>query len=202
MTIPFGPYDGYLSDPSAFNGILILLREPNTRGAAPEGFWMRDVVVAHHGKRGGKSYYDKLSKYVEFLGSTLENCAFSNLNLSGGYGAAGQGYQDSLLQFRTPDWNHHAWRLLLDDRIKIILTVWDIANAIFSAMKKYSPEEVTGFSIGKRKEQKYPRELRAFQFTPEGSARRKTVYTIYHPSARGKNSYTASDIGPKKLSTP
>lgn len=179
--------EGYLSDPSTFNGLLILLREPNTGGKKPPYFWMKDVVIPNHGEPRGRDYYQKLSAYVSLLGYCLEQCAYANLNPNGGTGRAGPAYLECLQRFQDPGQWSSTWPFLLHDDIHTILTVRDIAAAIHKAREPVR-EIAAGFSIKGRPP------LPAFQFTNEETGKMKTVYTIYHPRTWGRSHYTAGDI--------
>ena len=95
--------EGFLGEPENFNGIVFLLREPNTGGEPAEEFWFKKVLndsenyhkslessnkeksKTANSKRDATKFRNRFSEMLEFIDhkeNDLKNSVFCNVNCS------------------------------------------------------------------------------------------------------------------------
>lgn len=118
--------EGYLSDEASFNGVLFLLREPNSDGAKTDKFWFKECLEnpikrTRTFKRIFNRFNAMLKNYAD--NRDLKNCAFANINNMGGYSKIGENYNKANKKGIALD-------KINTCNAKIVFTCSDIFNAL------------------------------------------------------------------------
>ena len=185
--------------------LVFILKEPNSGNNEADTFWFKNTVEgAENGDkldRYQNVYYNKLGKIACLLlgygdkqkASALKQCAYINLYPVKGGKEASEQYKKVIEAFKNKDvsndFANSRWDIInnLPNDCKII-TVEKIFNAI-KINKTPNNEIIQKLTI---KNNRVDKKFKAFSFN-NGKGKIE-VYSIYHPQARGRNSFTAEDI--------
>ena len=109
--------EGFLGEPENFNGIVFLLREPNTGGEPAEEFWLKEVLTNSENyhkalessntkkaditrsKRASTKFINRFTEMLEFSGhkkDDIYNSVFCNIKPENGEKVVGEKYEEEL----------------------------------------------------------------------------------------------------------
>ncbi len=168
--------EGFLSDKEHFNGVLLLLREPNTKEA--DGFWFKD------GTTGNLALYqNKFNIYLEYLEGTydLADCAFANIRPQNGEAFASKAYKE-LQPYEKCERYEELVKACGNSKLKYVFTCSDIFDAICKT-KEIKPSlysKIQYKDVGKK-----------FRMVEIDGI---TIYEIYHPSYRKYPEHPGEDF--------
>lgn len=162
--------EGYLSNKENFNGVLFLLREPNTKGKIQEEFWFKNSLEKNIHQRSFSLYKNKFNIYLKYLNGeyNLSDCAYANIRPTDGEKRKSDKYN----KINNKDILNRFMSIVkaCDNKVKFVFTCYDIFDALKEAPNSQSVE---GFGIKYRKSDKTKRVM---------CIENITVYEIYHPS--------------------
>ena len=183
--------EGYLGDKEHFNGVLFILREPNSGGDPADTFWMRKVA---HGTARGTRYQNRFSEMLNAIGmepNDLKNAAYVNVHPEHGSSTVSRAYQ-GISKKRLGEIAVAKCQSL---NANTVFTCPDI----YEGMRKYLTEEDSGGTLVERENNSkfcYRRKgepLQMSKFTFCGASGWEiTVYKIMHPS-RSSRLFPAED---------
>lgn len=162
--------EGYLSDKEHFNGVLFLLREPNTKGKRQKEFWFKNSLEKNSRQRSFSLYKNKFNIYLKYLNGeyNLSDCAYANIIPTDGKKSKSDKYR----KINNENIRNRFISIVneCNNKIKFVFTCYDI----FDALKETeNSQPVEGMGIKYRKSDKTKRVIRIGNIT---------VYEIYHPS--------------------
>lgn len=192
------PLEGYLGDKEHFNGVLFILREPNSGGKSADKFWMWKVA---HGKTCGmtgtalgtryQNRFSEMLKAIVMEPNDLKNAAYVNVHPEHGSSTVSNAYQD----IPRKQLGEIAVAKCLSLNANTVFTCPDI----YEGMKKCLTEEYRGGTLVERENNSkfcYRRKGKPVQmskFTFCGVCGWEiTVYQILHPS-RSSRLFPAED---------
>ena len=162
--------EGFLTDREHFNGVLFLLREPNTDKQTE--FWFKKSLENNSSQRSFRLYKNKFNIYLEYLGNdyNLIECAYANIRPFDGENHKSDEYEKL---GNSKIYNRFQYVLnCCGSEVKYIFTCNDIFNAICEE-NKIEQNEIKESSIRYRKSN-----VRKKYIEINGV----TVFEIYHPS--------------------
>lgn len=195
--------------------LVFILREPNSGNNEADTFWFKNTVEsAEKGERLDRYqnvYYNKLGKIAclllnkgDDIQNALKQCAYINLYPVKGGKEASEQYKKVIKAFKNKDCNDDCD----SDIKKIVDSRWDIINNLPDGCKILTLGEVFG-AISKNEQSliENANGIGYLYIERNGILKKKfdsfsfnngkgdiEVYSIYHPQARGRNSFTAEDI--------
>ena len=130
----------YITD--NFNGVLFLLREPNSNGkkvTRNDNDWISKVLDFKKTKNADKyrKTFISLLKSIGYSDKNLHDCAFDNINPTGGKSSIGDEYR----HFSVHDKANRALSIIDEISPKYVFTCLDIYNAI----KQYLIDSQTNY---------------------------------------------------------
>ncbi len=205
------PIEGYVTKKEIFNGVLFLMREPNSDGKIASSFWIKDIIQTSSDDRSkiyGKSatkYYNVFCNILESLQENdIKRIAYMNLYPIKGYGSQSKCYTKTLKKLSesktiTPikidlEKPCNCCEIIINRRyilenlndLKYIVTTKDI----YEKLKKLyltANNEDDGFCLNKSTPSK---KVTFKKFTADiGQNKEVTVYSTFHPSARRSINY-------------
>lgn len=162
--------EGFLTDKEHFNGVLFLLREPNTDKQTE--FWFKKSLETDSSQRSFRLYKNKFNIYLEYLGDNynLFDCAYANIRP-----LDGKNYKSDEFKKLNNQQLFNKFQNILDccgAKVKCVFTCNDIFNAICEE-NKIEQNEIKESSIRYRKSKVRKRYIELNEVT---------VFEIYHPS--------------------
>lgn len=162
------PIEGYLSDKEHFNGVLFLLREPNTD--KQNEFWFKRSLEENRKQRSFSLYKNKFNIMLSYLPEKylLKDCAYANIRpLNGGKVKS----VDYINEKEISIFNRFNEIInCCDNRVKFVFTCYDIFNSILNNSNGVLTNE-NGIEYNKVKDRK-----RVLKYNGI------TIFEIYHPS--------------------
>lgn len=130
----------YITD--NFNGVLFLLREPNSNGkkvTRNDNNWISKVLNFEKTKNADKyrKTFISLLNSIGYSDNNLPNCAFDNINPTGGKSSTGDEYR----HFSVHDKANRALSIINEISPKYVFTCLDIYNDI----KQYLIDSQTNY---------------------------------------------------------
>lgn len=192
------PLEGYLSDKEHFNGVLFILREPNSGGIPADTFWMRKVAYGKTcgmtGTARGTRYQNRFSEMLKAIGmepNDLKNAAYVNVHPEHGSSTVSNAYQG----IPRKQLGEIAVAKCLSLNANTVFTCPDI----YEGMKEYLTEEGSGGTLAEQVNnlkfcyQRKGEPVQMSRFTFCGACGWEiTVYKILHPS-RSSRLFPAGD---------
>ena len=165
--------EGYLSNAELFNGILFILREPNSNGKVADTFWMRDVVNEIAAGRAATKYKNRLTELVEALGrgDELKHSAYVNIHPDSGTAQASECYK----KLSKGTKGKIAKTQCENYKAEIVFTCKDIFHDMWKAYGEPPCTEGISYHRGGT-------DVTLERFQTENM----TVFAIYHPSMSPK----------------
>lgn len=184
--------EGFIGDKEQ-SSILFILREPNSQGELADTFWFKDIV---HKQESNNKYFRVLGKIASILlcgndyAKALKKCCYINLYPVKGYGGASEEYKQQRKTFGEKKDEYNRWDIInnLPDG-SIIVTTIDICENIKKSIVPQKNNQNIYMSTKYLDNKKFD----SYKFVNE-SGGCVTVYSIYHPTSRGKCAYTENDI--------
>lgn len=187
--------EGFLGEPENFNGIVFLLREPNTGGEPAEEFWLKEVLTnpenyhkalessntdkkkIANSKRDATKFRKRFSEMLEFIDhkeDDLKNSVFCNVNPKSGGKTLSKEYKEAMKNGKPQEMA--LYFASLKDEITVFTCV-DIYKKLFESdnTKIDIIEQKKGFIYNRK-----PLDC----FIGKIDNKKITVYAIYHPSSR------------------
>lgn len=192
------PLESYLGDKEHFNGVLFILREPNSGGNPADTFWMKmvanDQPTSAENKAHETRYKNRFSEMLKAIGmgpNDLKNAAYVNVHPEHGSSTVSNAYQGIPRKQLGESAVAKCQRL----NAKTVFTCPDI----YEGMKKYLTEEDSGGTLAEQVNNSkfcYQRKGKLIQmskFTFCGACGWEIiVYKILHPS-RSSRLFPAED---------
>ena len=188
--------------------LVFILKEPNSGGKPADKFWFKEIVEQN---KSSNSYYSKLGKIAclllnkgDDIQNALKQCAYINLYPVKGGKEASEQYQNVFNAFKNKDCNDDC----NGDIKKIVDSRWNIINNLPDGCKILTLGEVFG-AISKNEQSliENANGIGYLYIERNGILKKKfdsfsfnngkgdiEVYSIYHPQARGRNSFKAENI--------
>ena len=172
--------EGYLSDKENFNGVLFLLKEPNTNDGEQESFWFKDglegKIPNSKSKRVHTLYKNKFEQLLDYIGfSGISSCAYANIIPNRGFKSESSEYKSLCEEFR-----YNRFKKLIETcnpQIVFLCTKDFEAIIKIEKGKEYiEPIENEGIQYSNNKQK------RAIHYKDSKNDLR--VYEIYHPGYR------------------
>lgn len=162
--------EGFLTDREHFNGVLFLLREPNTDKQTE--FWFKKSLKNDSSQRSFRLYRNKFNIYLEYLGGNynLSECAYANVRP-----IDGENYKSDEFKKLNNQQIFERFKYILDccgSKVKYVFTCNDIFSAICEE-NKLQQDEIKESIIQYRKSNVRKRYI---EFNGV------IVFEIYHPS--------------------
>lgn len=160
--------EGYLSDKEHFNGVLFLLKEPNTNGEIQNEFYFRKCLYKEENNSTIDSYVKYLRQILSNLSvnRNLENCTYANMIPYCGMHKESEKYKKLSNKERV-----ERFESLLNDKTDIVFVCRNEFDAIIKE-KNIEWKENCGIKYSNK-----PNSKRMLQYSDK-----ITVYEIYHPS--------------------
>ena len=180
--------EGFLGDD--FNGVIFLLREPNTDGKEADSFWFKNclnnTIPKDKNKGEYKGNFEKYRKKFEMMLQYLEPAKelgqAAYFNLRPGSGGPEKTYEYDL-HLHSQEYVKNRFHEIIDyckpkakDRCIYLFTCCDIANALPKHGIIRCLTKRNGITF-KRKEKEYPRDLIQFEY----DGLNVYIYAIDHP---------------------
>lgn len=127
--------EGFLSDKAHFNGVLFLLKEPNSNGKEQCEFWFRNglldsTTLEKNSKRAFTLYKNKFNIYLGYLKGNynLYDCAYANIRPSNGKSAESKEYKN----LKDNDKYNRFLSIVeeCENKIEYVFTCYDIFDAL------------------------------------------------------------------------
>lgn len=187
--------EGFLGEPENFNGIVFLLREPNTGGKPAEEFWVKEVLTNSenyhkalessntdkkkiaNSKRDATKFRNRFSEMLEFIDhkeDDLMNSVFCNVNPKSGGKTLSKEYKEAMKNGKPQEMA--LYFASLKDEITVF-TCFDIYDDLLELDNIKNKEEKTGLKYKSKVSRCFEGEI--------GKAKIK-VYEIVHPSVSSK----------------
>lgn len=187
--------EGFLGEPENFNGIVFLLREPNTGGEPAEEFWFKKVLndsENYHkalessnteesdikrSKGTSTKFINRFTEMLEFSDhkkDDIYNSVFCNIKPENGEKVVGKKYEEELESSKLEEMI--LYFASLKDEITVF-TCFDIYNELLELDNIKNKEEKTGL--------KYKSKVSRC-FEGEICKAKIKVYEIVHPSVSSK----------------
>jgi len=184
--------EGFIGDKEQ-SSILFILREPNSQGELADTFWFKDIV---HKQESNNKYFRVLGKIASILlcgndyAKALKKCCYINLYPVKGYGGTSEEYKQQRKSFGEKKDEYNRWDIInnLPDG-SIIVTTIDICENIKKSIVPQKNNQNIYISTKYLDNKKFD----SYKFVNK-SGSCVTVYSIYHPTSRGKCAYTENDI--------
>lgn len=187
--------EGFLGEPENFNGIVFLLREPNTGGEPAEEFWVKEVLTNSenyhkalessntdkkkiaNSKRDATKFRNRFTEMLEFSDhkkDDIYNSVFCNVNPKIGGKTLSKEYKEAMKNGKPQKMARHF--ASLKDEITVFTCV-DIYKKLFESdnTKIDIIEQKKGFIYNRKT---------LDCFIGKIDNKKITVYAIYHPSSR------------------
>lgn len=189
--------EGFLGEPENFNGIVFLLREPNTGGEPAEEFWLKKVLndsenyhkalessntdkkKIANSKRDATKFRKRFSEMLEFIDhkeDDLKNSVFCNVNPKNGGKTLSKEYKEAMKNGKPQEMA--LYFASLKDEITVF-TCFDIYDDLLESDNIKHKEDETGL--------KYKSKVSSSRcFKGEIGKAKIKVYEIVHPSVSSK----------------
>lgn len=189
--------EGFLGKPENFNGIVFLLREPNTGGEPAEEFWLKEVLTNSENyhkalessntkkaditrsKRASTKFINRFTEMLEFSGhkkDDIYNSVFCNIKPENGEKVVGEKYEEELESSKLKEMI--LYFASLKDEITVF-TCFDIYDDLLELDNIKHKEDETGL--------KYKSKVSSSRcFKGEIGKAKIKVYEIVHPSVSSK----------------
>lgn len=160
--------EGYLSDKEHFNGVLFLLREPNTNGEIQKEFYFRKCLYKEEINSTMDFYADYFNNILSCLpeNKKLKDCAYANIIPDHGMPTKSDKYKSLSNEERV-----ERFESLLNKETEIIFVCQEEFDSI-RKMKKIKSQENCGIKYSNK-----PNSKRKLHYND-----RIIIYEIYHPS--------------------
>lgn len=179
-----GKYTEGFLDKEKFNGVVFLLKEPNSRGEPANDFWFKKVIhnednfISKLTKIEDKiaatkypNYFKKCLRQIGLNDEELKYCVYMNIYPYSGEEQASRNYQKFLMNF---DEKSERWKVIENLRPEVIFTCKDIYNRIKTVLNISVSDEKNGI--------KYKDKTLSYFETKIGNTITR-IYAIYHPTA-------------------
>lgn len=190
--------EGFLGEPENFNGIVFLLREPNTGGKPAEEFWFKEVLKNSenyhkalessntdkkkiaNSKRDATKFRKRFTEMLESIGykeDNIKDSVFCNVNPESGGKSLSEEYKIAIKNNKPQEMARHFTSL------KDEITVFTCVDIYDKFLNPNNTKSDNIENIVTKNGFRYNRKTLGC-FSGEIENKKITVYAIYHPSSR------------------